>query len=111
MFHMPFILPASIRKKGVHPMTVERIDPDQMPASANTGNGRPMSLEASALAEMQVGDAIRFPCRWYDSPSHTISECSGRMLMYQAARRQGMTVTTVHMNIEGTDYIYAQRRK
>ncbi len=72
-------------------MTIERIDPSEIPAR---GRGVPTgtrSEEGLAVEALAVGEAVKFPCRW----NHVVGGwvCSGITGMRVVAKRNGFEVT------------------
>jgi len=78
-------------RKEADMVIVEKIDPLAFPDRLYS-KGRAESPEMSAVRRLQIGEAIRFPCRWNHAlKSH--NECGGYSVVRAAANRQKIEVT------------------
>jgi len=86
-------------------MTIEFIRPDEIPR-ARRRSPRP---ELAAVRGLEVGEAIKFPCRWkHGSGRFPSRDCTGRIGIYQAAHRErsyGRSVFVRTACVDGTMYV------
>ena len=81
-------------------MTIEKIDPNEIPQSARRRRGN-LGEESTALLALAVGEAVKFPCRW--SHRDQTGRCSGVVQFWNLAARHGMGLKPrCH---EGTVYV------
>lgn len=80
-------------------MTIQKISTEEFEA-LNLASGRAQLPETSAVRNLDLGEAIKFPCRWNHNSK---AGCNGLSTIRVAAIRQGITIRAACR--DGTVYV------